>query len=326
MFIGFSKRSIKTGLHRAFSRILSNQKSPAITILNASSQTTENKFEEELIVEEDGDNAVTLLAEKTKLSKQKIKQAMSKGAVWMSLAGTKPQRLRRASRSLQAGDQLSIHYDEQILSLQPEPATLIKDMQGYSVWLKPYGMFSQGSKWGDHCTIYRWAEQHLQPQRPASLVHRLDRAASGLILLAHNKKIASALSTLFRDRQIDKRYQVVVHGAFPQSIWPQVIETELDNKHAKSSMKSLTYDQVHNRSILEVSIETGRKHQIRRHLKELGFPVVGDRLYGDSADEEDLQLIAVSLAFHCPVSQKDVRYEIPGLFNLEKSVGRENDA
>ncbi len=52
----------------------------------------------------------------------------------------------------------------------------------------PYGMLSQGSKWSDHCTIARFAQQHLTPERPVFIVHRLDRAATGLILIAHSKK------------------------------------------------------------------------------------------------------------------------------------------
>jgi tRNA pseudouridine32 synthase/23S rRNA pseudouridine746 synthase len=284
--------------------------------LNTQTTSALDTFEQEILVIEPDQSAVNLIAAATPLSKQKIKQAMSKGAVWLSQAGAKPHRLRRSKRVLQPGDELTIHYDEQVLSTQPEPAKLIKDMGGYSVWVKPYGMFSQGSKWGDHCTIYRWAEQHLEPQRTATLVHRLDRAASGLMLLAHNKKTASTLSALFRDRQIDKRYQVIVHGEFPESIWPQVIENELDEKRAKSSIKRLSYAQPSNRSLLEISIETGRKHQIRRHLIGIGFPVVGDRLYGNSEDQEDLLLVAASLAFHCPLSNQDVRYQAPVTLQL----------
>ena len=284
--------------------------------MNTQTTSALDTFEQEILVIEPDQSAVNLIAAATPLSKQKIKQAMSKGAVWLSQAGAKPHRLRRSKRVLQPGDELTIHYDEQALSTQPEPAKLIKDMGGYSVWVKPYGMFSQGSKWGDHCTIYRWAEQHLEPQRTATLVHRLDRAASGLMLLAHNKKTASALSALFRDRQIDKRYQVIVHGEFPESIWPQVIENELDEKRAKSSIKRLSYAQPSNRSLLEISIETGRKHQIRRHLIGIGFPVVGDRLYGNSEDQEDLLLVAASLAFHCPLSNQDVRYQAPVTLQL----------
>ena len=109
---------------------------------------------------------------------------------------------------------------------------------------------------------------------------------------------------------------MIVHGEFPESIWPQVIENELDEKRAKSSIKRLSYAQPSNRSLLEISIETGRKHQIRRHLIGIGFPVVGDRLYGNSEDQEDLLLVAASLAFHCPLSNQDVRYQAPVTLQL----------
>ena len=140
--------------------------------------------------------AVDILGESTELTKQAIKQAMTKGAVWLSRKqGT--QRVRRASKLLKPGDRLHIYYDEAVLEQHPACAVLISDEGLYSIWCKPYGMLSQGSKWGDHCTINRWIEKNLQPQRPAFIVHRLDRAATGLMIIAHQKKIAAYFSELF---------------------------------------------------------------------------------------------------------------------------------
>ena len=267
-----------------------------------------------LTVEHDGVSAVELLTEASQLSRQAIKQAMQKGAVWLT-RGKQTQRMRRASKKLKPGDELHFYYNPQVLNDAPQSAQLVADEGAYSVWNKPYGMLSQGSKWGDHCTIYRWAEQNLQPQRPAFIVHRLDRAASGLMMLAHSKKMAASLSALFEQRKVEKHYQVWVVGDFSGQVsgpWKRLtIDEPLAGKNAVSHFSLLEYDKEKNRSLLDVEIETGRKHQIRRHLAGAGFPVVGDRLYGEATEgDEDLQLQAVSLAFQCPASGKLCSYKL----------------
>ncbi len=246
-------------------------------------------------------SAVELLSEASGLSRNRLKQVMQLGAVWLT-RGQYTQRLRRASKSLQVGDEIHLYYDEVVLQQTPLPAQLIADEGGYSVWFKPFGMLSQGSKWGDHCSIDRWVEQHLQPQRPAFIVHRLDRAASGLILIAHGKRVARQLAELFQQRAVEKTYRVLVVGKFPSKPNPFPIETALDERSAVSRVSRLKYDPESKYSLLDVSIETGRKHQIRRHLSGIGFPVVGDRLYGGAEQVRDLQLSARYLDFDCPIS------------------------
>ena len=251
-----------------------------------------------------------LLRSETGLSKQRIKLAMTQGAVWLT-RGRKTQRLRRAKRSLREGDELHLYYDEDILAERPAEPTLVADAGEYSVWNKPYGLRSQGSKWGDHCTVVRWAERNLKPERPSFTVHRLDRAARGLILVAHSKRTAAALSELFRSRKVEKRYRVKVHGAFSADTGCLRVDEPIDGKKAVSELSLLEANADGKHSLLEVRIETGRKHQIRRHLANLGHPVVGDRLYGrGEEDGVDLQLTACLLAFDCPVSGKRVEYRI----------------
>lgn len=283
-------------------------------------------FEIHLTVENTDASAIDLLAEATSLSKQHIKQVMQKGAVWLEEEKTgKPRRLRRAKKMLAAGDTLHLYYDATVLEAVPAAPTLIADQGEYSIWYKPYGLLSQGSKWGDHCTVQRWVEQNLAPQRPAFVVHRLDRAATGLIIIAHQKHIASELSALFAQREMEKRYQVIVHGHFPESTWPKKIDTDIDGRPARSHATLLNYDAETDRSLLEVRIDTGRKHQIRKHLSSIGFPVVGDRLYGEEGAEEDvekdnavdLQLTACRLAFICPVTKQEKNFELPEALRLK---------
>jgi len=279
-------------------------------------------FEIHLTVENADSNAVDLLAAATGRSKQHIKQVMQKGAVWLEEKKTgKPRRLRRAKKMPAIGDELHLYYDAAVLESIPTPPQLIADQGEYSIWYKPYGLLSQGSKWGDHCTVQRWVEQNLTPQRSAFVVHRLDRAATGLIIIAHQKRIATELSRLFAQREMEKRYQVIVHGHFPEGTWPQKIDTDIDGRNARSHAKLLKYDAEKDRSLLEVRIDTGRKHQIRKHLLSIGFPVVGDRLYGGESDQkegaENLQLTACSLAFICPVTKQDKHFELPETLMLE---------
>ena len=233
---------------------------------------------------------------------------MTKGAVWLT-RGKNTQRLRRAKRKLRAGDEVHLYYDPAVLAEIPAEPNLVADVGGYSVWNKPYGLRSQGSKWGDHCTVTRWAERHLQPERPAFVVHRLDRAANGLILVAHSRATAASLSELFRDRKVEKRYRAWIAGDFSQQPSPLRVESPIDERQAVSEISLVRVED--GRSLVDIRIETGRKHQVRRHLAESGFPVIGDRLYGDAAnDDVDLQLTAYLLAFQCPVADETVEYRL----------------
>ena len=285
--------------------------------------TPSSPFEVHIDITNSDATAIDLLAAKIDISRSHIKRAMTKGAVWFT-RGKNTQRVRRAKKTFNKGDSLHLYYNEEVLERIPPTPELIADEISYSVWYKPYGMLSQGSKWSDHCTISRWAEQHLTPQRPAFIVHRLDRAATGLILVAHEKRTAAALSELFQSRNIEKSYQAIVHGKFPEA--KQTLDGDIEDKKAVSHVNIIKYDDVTNRSLVEIKIETGRKHQIRRHLSEFGFPIVGDRLYGDEKkndEHEDLQLTAFTLVFQCPTTGEQRKYQLhddklPHLSSLTK--------
>jgi len=261
--------------------------------------TNDQPMEFHLALRDAGSSAVELLALRSGLSRGQIRRAMDRGAVWLT-RGRSTRRIRRRNAGLCSGDTLHLYYNPVVLATEPAAATLVADYSGYSVWVKPAGMRSQGSRWGDHTTLPRWAEKHLRPQRKAFVVHRLDRAASGLMLLAHDKRSAAGLSRLFRERRVGKRYRVVVHGRFADD--GLRMDALLDGREAGSEAHRLSYDAERDRSLLDVAISTGRKHQIRRHLAGQGFAVVGDRLYGSANDDEDLQLCAVQLTFDCPLS------------------------
>lgn len=261
-------------------------------------------------VTESASELVSLLQDASGLAKQRIKHAMTCGAVWLT-RGKTTTRVRRSSRKLDIGDRIDLYYDERVLAEQPSPADLIHDGRSYSVWDKPAGVRSQGSRWGDHCTIVRFAERHFEPNRTAFTVHRLDRAASGLIVVAHTRRAAASLSAQFRHRTIEKVYRCWVVGRFAQDNEPTIVEQPIDEKPAHSEFACIHYDPEQDCSMLEVRIRTGRKHQIRRHAAGLGFPIVGDRLHGNaSVTDPDLRLRAVAIAFDCPERNEPLKFEL----------------
>jgi len=263
-------------------------------------------IERKIIIKTNNQLLIDALAESTHLSKQTLKSALDKGCVWLK-TGKKTNRVRRIKKPLKIGDEVYIYFNEKILSSDPTQPTLLLDKKGYSIWFKPAGVFSQGSKWGDHCALTRLVEKKLD--QPSFLVHRLDRATSGLMILAHSKTMARDFSKLFADRLIKKTYLAIVAANFP--VDKVSLDGDIDKKHALSHVTKLAENQ--EKSLLNVRIETGRKHQIRKHLKSFGFPIVGDRLYGTAQKNhpEDLQLQAVNLVFKCPIDQQPINITLP---------------
>ncbi|AIY87363.1 MULTISPECIES: RluA family pseudouridine synthase [unclassified Thermotoga] len=108
------------------------------------------------------------------------------------------------------------------------------------------------------------------------LVHRLDKETSGLLVVAKNREAARILTELFKGRNIEKEYVTLVRGVPENNM---KITIPLDGQEAVSEIVSVK--PLKDVSLLRVKIHTGRKHQIRRHLSQIGFPVVGDDTYGD---------------------------------------------
>lgn len=249
------------------------------------------------------------LALKSELTEQEVAEAASKGAVWRKRQGMhKLRRFRNINDSVEPGDQFFLNYDARVLAQVPLTPSLVSDQLNYSIWNKPAGMLSQGSKWSDHCTITETVRQ--LHAKPAYLVHRLDRAASGLIVLAHTKNALRKLTGLFAAREVEKHYSVQVHGCCDLSL-PFLINAKIGDKEAITEILQSSYDEDMDVSRLLVKIQTGRKHQIRHHLSGVSLPVVGDRLFDSEREHKtDLQLIASRLAFECPFTNAKRVFEI----------------
>lgn len=254
--------------------------------------------------------AADLLVLRTGLSKGRIKDAMVKGAVWVKRKGSM-KRIRKATTILSPHDHIELHYDEKLLAIRPPEPRLISDQGYYSVWFKPSGLMAQGTLFGDHCSLLRLAELHFQMQRQVFLVHRLDREAEGIMLIAHSKESAARFSELFQKRLITKQYHVEVMGNLGEQGKKGTISLPLDGKKAVTEYEIISCDPQKNATTVSVFIRTGRLHQIRRHFEMLGFPVMGDPKYGKgNKNREGMKLTAVSLSFVCPFSKQEVAFTI----------------
>jgi tRNA pseudouridine32 synthase / 23S rRNA pseudouridine746 synthase len=245
----------------------------------------------------------------TGLPLPQLSDAAAKGAVWLQRKGKgKILRERLIDSLLDPLDIVSFYHDPRILSL-PEVtgAECLYEDQHFSVWHKPAGVVAQGTQSADHTSLLRYVEK--VRNRETFLIHRLDRETAGLMIIGHTSAAANKLSALLVAHQIHKTYHAVVAGAMAGG-HQGTINLSLDDKAAVTHYECL--ESTNNRSLLKVTIETGRLHQIRRHLSAIGHPVMGDPKYGSgNKNRQGLQLIASGLSFLDPWSKHPREFILP---------------
>jgi tRNA pseudouridine65 synthase/23S rRNA pseudouridine1911/1915/1917 synthase len=144
-------------------------------------------------------------------------------------------------------------------------------------------------------------------------VHRLDNPTSGLLLVAKTRKVQMELHLAFENKEIKKSYTAIVHGAHPDFA---VYSGEIAKKPSLTLVKKLTEIERKGElfSFLEVKPQTGRTHQIRIHLSEKGFPIVGDKEYGRTDEQflkKGLYLASTGLCFSHPVKLEKKYFNVP---------------
>ncbi len=196
---------------------------------------------------------------------------------------------------------------------------------------KPGGLLSVPGRGADKQDCLAARMQARYPD--ALIVHRLDMATSGLMVMARGAAAQRALSKAFAAREVSKRYIAVVQGrpeTPPQGWgtidlpiivdWPNRPLRIVDHRLGKPSLtRWRVLGQAEAGSCTRVELEpvTGRSHQLRVHLRELGHPILGDALYAPpdvQAQAERLLLHAWSLRFVHPVTGEELGFESPAPF------------
>ena len=156
------------------------------------------------------------------------------------------------------------------------------------------------------------------------IVHRLDKDTSGLIIVAKNDKAHINMSEQIKERNVKKTYIALVRGNVPEeeaTINMPIGRSTKDRKKmavTKNGKQAITHFKVLKRyskyTLLEIKIETGRTHQIRVHMAEIGYPVVGDAVYSNGKNEfgiEGQMLHAYKLEFMHPITNKHMELTAP---------------
>lgn len=196
---------------------------------------------------------------------------------------------------------------------------------------KNSGLLSMASDSEKSKTAYSMLSEYVKRFDPKNLifiVHRLDRDTSGLMMFARSKRVQEVMQNAWKEAVVERSYVVVVEGTVEQpegTITSWLKENKalvmFSSQVPDDGQKAVTHYRVLKAekqfSLLEVKLETGRKNQIRVHMKDIGHPITGDKKYGAKLNPiGQMGLHARVLAFKHPVSGKAYRFDtpIPGKF------------
>lgn len=196
---------------------------------------------------------------------------------------------------------------------------------------KPAGMLSIATDKEKERTAYHELTEYVRQSDPENrifIVHRLDRDTSGVMLFAKNEPAKRLLQDNWKDIIVDRAYVAVVEGQVQYregtvKSWLKETKTRLMYSSAKAGdgLEAVTEYRVikagSRYSLLEIRLKTGRKNQIRVHMKDMGHSIAGDKKYGAASNPlERLGLHAHILAFYHPVTKELMRFEteVPGKF------------
>lgn len=241
----------------------------------------------------------------------------------------------KAGYKLRAGDDVQVNFDERQLEIPDIELPIIYEDDDCVVVEKPVGLLTHSKgAFNPEATVASWLGKHLahdpdnklrdleaevatgSPHNPrAGIVHRLDRATSGVLICAKNPAALSFLQKQFSQRKVKKTYVAIVQGQLdpaeaiidmpiernPKA--PATFRVGANGKHATTHYKTLQTSATY--SLLELKPETGRTHQLRVHLAERNHPIVGDTFYNGEPAER-LYLHALSLEITLPSRERNI--------------------
>ena len=252
---------------------------------------------------------------------QTLKQMVEEGRVSVNRI-----RAKKLSQPLAPGDDVRVNQrpsrPKQPSKASLAPLKLLHEDEDVLVIDKPAGLLTSTGPREKRPTALAIVREYVQATSPKArlgLIHRLDRDAGGLLVFSKSDLAYQSLKTQFFKHTVERVYQAVVRGTpNPKKgrIDSRLVERadgtmRSTDEHAQGERAITEYEvveQVKGQSTLRVTLQTGRKHQIRVQLSERGWPIVGDSVYGEG-EPGGLRLRAVRLAFDHPRTGRRMKFK-----------------
>lgn len=244
-------------------------------------------------------------------SRKGIKKAIKRGEIWVD------GQVQNSAWWVVGGQRISlVNLEEKLPKVYALPLEVVYEDPYMAIVNKPPGMVVSGNQ---YATIEHALPFNLTPSEGADAlkwprpVHRLDKATSGLLIIAKTRTAHMNLGQLFENKHIHKKYGALVIGKTEAE---GNIISPIEQKASSTSFRLLRQvPSLKNEflSLLEATPHTGRTHQIRIHLSSIGFPILGDSLYGREGmilKSKGLFLSAFALEFPHPISSEPLQFQV----------------
>jgi 23S rRNA pseudouridine1911/1915/1917 synthase len=253
-------------------------------------------------------------------SKTTLRQMLQTGRVRVNSEVEK-----NARRELEEDDTVDV-ADKAVHRNLPEGLAILHEDNDVVVVLKANGLLTVATERERETTAQAYLNVYLGQKRGEEriqVVHRLDRETSGVLIFAKNAYAREQLKEQFAAHTVDRVYIAVIEGAMDpeegtfrsflrerRDLKMESVDEHPDAKYAVTHYRTVETNGRY--SMLEVTLETGRKNQIRAHLSEAGHPILGDRMYGSEVNPIGrLGLHAKLLGFDHPVTRKHMVFTAP---------------
>lgn len=228
--------------------------------------------------------------------------------------------------TVNAGDTVKVNTTRQFQTFSNPRLRIVFEDDDIIVVDKGYGLLSMGTDRIKEGTAYSMLRDYLKRKDPRNkifIVHRLDRDTSGLMMFAKNMTAKEAMQHNWNNMVLERKYVAVTEGApepeegeirsyLTENSAHEVYSTEDPDAGQLAVTRYKVLNQRAPYALVELNLATGRKNQIRVHMKESGHPIVGDRRYGaKSSPIRRLALHAHTLRFVHPITRKDMNFTSP---------------